>query len=100
MQREGPNKSEELLKRYARERSEQAPKFSLHPATRRLLQGEVIREFPKRARSFAWFNLVRGRLVFGTALAGVVVTGFCLWWNNQSSRQVEVAKAERRYVKY
>ena len=47
---EGPNKVEELLQRYAKERRERGGDFSLHPATRRLLQGEVAREFARARR--------------------------------------------------
>ena len=38
---------------------------------------------------------MRGRLVIGTALGSVVVTGACIWWNNQRPQRVEMAKAER-----
>jgi hypothetical protein len=97
---EGPNKSEELLKRYAKERREQAPNLSLHPATRRLLQGEVTRQFGKPGAAekggwSMWLSVMRGRLAIGTALCAVAVTGLCLWWNNQNSqapRPMEMAK--------
>jgi hypothetical protein len=97
---EGPNKSEELLKRYAKERQEQASNLPLHPATRRLLQGEVARQFGKKNALenhgwSAWFGVMRGRLAIGTALGAVVVTGVCVWWNNQRPQRVEMAKAER-----
>src|SRR5687767_8560616 len=96
---EGPNKSEELLKRYAKERQEQAPKLSMHPATRRLLQGEVAREFGKDSRAeqrgwAMWFGILRGRLAISTALGMVAVTGVCLWWNNQKAQPLEMAKAD------
>jgi hypothetical protein len=96
---EGPNKSEELLKRYAKERQEQSPNLPLHPATRRLLQGEVARQFGKKSalenRGWpAWFGVMRGRLAIGTALGAVVVTGVCVWWNNQGPQTLEMAKAE------
>lgn len=97
---EGPNKSEELLKRYAKERQEQSPNLPLHPATRRLLQGEVARQFGKKSalenRGWsAWFGVMRGRLAIGTALGAVAVTGVCVWWNNQRPQPMEMAKAER-----
>jgi len=39
---------EKLLRRYAKKRGDEAgPPPELHPATRRLLQGEVARQFPK-----------------------------------------------------
>ncbi len=41
---------EKLLRRHARQRGEEAgAPFSLHPANRRLLQGEVARQFPQPA---------------------------------------------------
>jgi hypothetical protein len=41
---------EKLLRRYAKKRRDDASApLELHPATRRLLQGEVARQFPKRA---------------------------------------------------
>src|SRR5436190_9116078 len=95
---EGSNKSEELLKRYAKERQEQAPNLRLHPATRRLLQGEVTRQFEKKSENrgwFAWLGIMRGRLAIGTALGAVVVTGVCVWWNNQKPQPMDMAKAER-----
>lgn len=39
---------EKLLRRYAKKRGDEAgPPHELHPATRRLLQGEVARQFPR-----------------------------------------------------
>ena len=39
---------EKLLRRYAKTRRDEAgAPLELHPATRRLLQGEVSRQFPK-----------------------------------------------------
>jgi hypothetical protein len=86
---EGPNKSEELLQRYAKQRREQGQDFSLHPATRRLLQGEVARHFPasaKESRSglMTWLGLWRGRFALGGAIAAILITGF---WIISSSRQ-------------
>src|ERR1051326_8723866 len=77
MMPEGPNKTEELLQRYAKERRERGADFSLHPATRRMLQGEVTRQFAKATSEenpswLAWFGLWRGRLAVGVALAAVV----------------------------
>ena len=96
---EGPNKSEELLKRYAKERREQTPKLSLHPATRRLLQGEVRREFGQESRAeqrgwAVWFGLLRGRLAISTAVGVVAVAGVCIWWNNQKPPSLEMASAD------
>ena len=67
---EGENKSEERLQRYARERRGQGGDFSLHPATRRLLQGEVTRQFGARAKAGASCGRIRG-----VAVAEFIVTG-------------------------
>ena len=96
---EGPNKSEELLKRYANERREQAPKLSMHPATRRLLQGEVAREFGKAGRAeqrgwAMWLSILRGRLAICTAVCVLAVTGISVWWNNQKPPTLEMAKSD------
>ncbi len=100
MPQEGPNGSEELLKRYARERRKQSGTPSLHPATRRLLQGEVTRQYGKQSASekggfSRWLGMMRGRLTMATALVAVFVIGASLWWNNQQPRTMELAKAER-----
>lgn len=99
MPEETPNKADELLKRYAKERRGQAGDFSLHPATRRLLQGEVTRTFgrsggAKQRSWFTWLGSWNGRLAFGTAAAAVVVTGFLIAWNSkQDRRALELAQA-------
>ena len=60
---------EKLLRRYARKRHDEAgTPLELHPATRRLLQGEVSRQFPNpdAAGSGAvvgWFAVFRQRWV-------------------------------------
>ena len=65
MSEETPNQSEERLQRYAKERRAQGGDFALHPATRRMLQGEVARTFgvkesaAKSRGLFSWLN--RGR---------------------------------------
>ena len=43
MSEETPNQSEERLQRHAKERRAQGGDFALHPATRQMLQGEVVR---------------------------------------------------------
>src|SRR5690349_6264761 len=80
---EGPNKAEELLQRYAKERRERSGEFSLHPATRRLWQGEVAREFAKARRQRGgwvrfWEDWKRSRFVVGGALATVAIVGVTL----------------------
>jgi hypothetical protein len=96
---EGPNnKSEELLQRYAKERREQGGDFSLHPATRRVLQGEVARQFKKPAAEeksgwWVWLALWRGRLAVGGAVAAAVVLACWVYWDNSKSRRMEMAQA-------
>jgi hypothetical protein len=96
---EGPNKAEELLQRYAKERRERGGDFSLHPATRRLLQGEVTRQFgtgtKERSGSLAWLGLWRGRFAIGVALAAVVVAGFWIFSNGSNPQAIQkFAKAD------
>lgn len=79
MMPEEPNKSEELLQRYAKQRREQGGDFSLHPATRRLLQGEVTRTYgAKKAGTakgswLAWLASWPGRAAIGTVAAVLIV---------------------------
>ena len=72
---------EKLLRRYAKKRRDEAgAPPELHPATRRLLQGEVARQFPKaraepRGASLTEiFALIRRRWVYAVAaLAGLLI---------------------------
>jgi len=100
MQPEGPNKSEERLQRYAKERRAQGGDFSLHPATRRLLQGEVARQFGARTKEertwLTWFSLWRGRLAVSTAFAVVLVVGTWVFWNGQSAKHESMKLADAR----
>ena len=99
MQPEGPNKSEERLQRYAKERRQGAD-FSLHPATRRLLQGEVARQFGARAKAeragLSWLGWWRGRFAFGGALAAVLITAGWFYFNGgvQKRARMELADAK------
>src|SRR4051812_35931493 len=74
------NKAEEMLQRHARERRERGGDFSLHPATRRLLQGEVTRQFgasaPEKRSAFTWFTAWRAA---GFSAALVVLLGVGVW---------------------
>ena len=72
---------EKLLRRYAKKRRDEAGASELHPATRRVLQGEVARQYPRAAgRSSAvilktwWPLLARSMAVL--ALVGVMVWVF------------------------
>lgn len=72
---------EKLLRRYAKQRADEAGSPpELHPATRRMLQGEVTRQFgrPRPAGRRFW-ALVRTRWAFGAAVAAIVlITGALL----------------------
>src|SRR5215213_2386924 len=101
MSAEGPRKIEELLQHYAKKRREQEGTFSLHPATRRMLQGEVRRQYtsPQNEDSpqswLAWFGVWRGRLAF--SVAGVAVLVFSTWMicnTQQPTQPMRLAKNE------
>jgi len=99
---EAPNRIEELLRRFSRERREQAGGFSLHPATRRLLQGEVSRQFGASASEkksghtvLAWLLAWRGP-AFACLL--VMLLGGGIWYVTQKDHQaatVDFAKLDR-----
>lgn len=66
-----PNKNmDELLKAYARDRRK-APELNLHPATRKMLQGEVSRVLGSANPPRSWFHRFRSfwpQIAFGTSL--------------------------------
>jgi len=99
MSEETPNKSEERLQRHAKERRAQGGDFALHPATRRMLQGEVARTLGKSAATkspgwFLWMNSWNGRLAIGAA-AVVVITGSWIFWNSRlDQRALQLARAD------
>src|SRR5207249_3027793 len=68
-------KIEKLLRAYAQKRRADAGEpFALHPATRRLLQGEVARRAPRRGERnlFAVFlGAFRRRLVFALCIVAM-----------------------------
>jgi len=69
---------EKLLRRYAKKRhDESGPPPELHPATRRLLQGEVARQFPpaRPARDEGFLALLRARWAYAAACVLVVGVG-------------------------
>ena len=78
---EDSNPKDELLRRYTKERRQQGGSFELHPATRRLLQAEVAREFQTRELEAggakggfsSWLGLWRGWLALGGATAAALV---------------------------
>ena len=78
---------EKLLRRYAQKRGDEAgPPPVLHPATRRLLQGEVARQFPKpqverKPAVAGFFALLTRRWVYALGLfvvLGVTATSISL----------------------
>jgi hypothetical protein len=94
-------KMEELLKAYAKKREDAAgAPLEVHPATRRLLQGEVARAYPKTEASpvIPWYRMVFQfwpRIAFAMGL--VVVLGSTLWMLNRDpgeSHHLSLARNE------
>src|SRR5260221_6530253 len=87
---EPDNQIDELLQAYAKKRREQmgAPP-DLHPATRKLLQGEVARTFPKKpSAAESWFSFLKifwPRIAFATSV--LLVLGFGSWSLMKSNRE-------------
>ncbi len=74
---------EKLLRAWAKKRrDETGGPFDLHPATRRLLQGQVTRQFAKDQQQRRWiselFVRLRPRVVWGAAL--IVVLALASLW--------------------
>src|SRR5260370_4514897 len=74
---------EKLLRSWAKKRRDEAGgPFDLHPATRRLLQGEVTRQFAKNQQQRRWiselFVRLRPSVVWGAAL--IVVLALASLW--------------------
>ncbi len=91
-----PNKAEEMLKRYAKERRERESDFSLHPASRRMLQGEVKRQFGAPQARAAWltrFGFWRSRFAAAAALVAVIFVGVWFFGRDSRSPRQEFAKA-------
>jgi len=97
---------EKLLRRYAKKRRDEAGvPLELHPATRRLLQGEVARQLPKadgkEKHSFAdWLAALRRRWVYATAASAVLIAGVLLLVLHQPTPPaLDLAKNETTSVK-
>ena len=78
---------EKLLRRYAKKRSDDAgAPMEMHPATRRLLQGEVARQFRKagagKDSSTGWWAALRARWIYATAAVSAVVVATILVVNH------------------
>ena len=88
MSTEPNDRTDEMLKAYARRRREQAgPSFELHPATRNLLQAEVTRTLekaaPKAKQGPAWLQVWRPRLAWVSCIAAAMVLGAFILLQNQ-----------------
>ncbi len=81
---------EKLLRRFAKRRREDAGEpLELHPATRRMLQGEVARQFKQStgaAKSLpgGWLGRIWPKLVWAVPM--VAITLFGVWMIHQSQR--------------
>jgi hypothetical protein len=93
---------EKLLRRYAKKRRDEAgDPLALHPATRRLLQGEVARQYPKsapeegRTSAVKFFALLTRRWIYAVGLFVVLgVTAVVLWPTFKSDNQALMAQKD------
>ena len=77
---EPDNNIDELLQAYAKKRREQMDaQMDVHPATRKLLQGEVARTFPKKPSavesSFSFLKMFWPRIAFAVSILVVLGIG-------------------------
>ncbi|MBI4657698.1 MAG: hypothetical protein HY735_02410 [Verrucomicrobia bacterium] len=92
------NNMDPLLRACAQKRREEAGQpFEMPAATRRLLQAEVARTFPRTAESPAWLRLFFGfwpRLAFGAGLLAVLVIAVLtsLQTDKQSQESFKLAR--------
>src|ERR1041384_6666000 len=91
---EPEKKIEELLRATARKRREEAGAFELHPATRKMLLDEAARTHqtghePLRVEKFSWFG---PRLVFPTAIVGVLIIAVVILMPDNSRQQFQLSK--------
>ena len=92
---------ERLLRAFVRKRREQeGTNFGLHQATRRVLQGEVLRQFghPQKARPTGWQWVAKlwPRLAFATATLAALIAAAVFWipTGQQPARTLNLAKHE------
>lgn len=91
---------EKWLRDAAKQRRDQAgAPFELHPATRRLLQGEVVRRYgaaePETSRGFSWARLFP-RLAWGLGLAAVLGAGLWMLWPESQPADRELAMGAKQ----
>lgn len=89
---------DDLLKDFAQQRKEAAGRPEMHPATRRMLQGEVARVYKNEQQTFlgeeprrSWFLQLWPRLAFGLLTLGFLVFAVVL---SQPSEESELAQTD------
>src|SRR4051812_10853672 len=78
---EPERKIEKVLRAFAKKRRDDAGDFKLHPATRRILQGEAARRNPKPNEGSLLgklFGTLRPSLIYAACFAVVVIMGAAL----------------------
>src|ERR1051325_2069206 len=97
---EPQRESEKALQTWAKKRRDEAAPAELHPATRRMLQGEVARVYGQQRKaadippSRSWLAVWFPRLALaGGAIAAAVVLAVVLWPEGRKGSQWNFAKA-------
>ena len=85
---------EKLLRDAAQKRRDEAPaSFEPHPATRRMLQGEVARRYPQQGRGarsgLSWLWRISPKLSWAVASLAVIAVGVWLLWPNRTTKSQE-----------
>ena len=90
------HKTEELLQSYARvrRRDQAGPPFVLHPATRNLLQGEVVRTYrsPQGSERKASLTFLP-RFILGGAVLALLLLGAGLWLRYDHEQELASSRA-------
>ena len=100
----GPERNiEKLLKAWAQKRRADAgAPLELHPATRRMLQGEVARrtaKMPRPANVFLrFFSLLRPQLAFGVAILAVLLVATWALLPGSNKARWKAAMAAKEYA--
>lgn len=93
---------EKLLRRYAKKRcDESGPPPELHPATRRLLQGEVARQHPQTrpAQGGGFWALLQARWIYAAACVVVGVGAVLLLRDQKGASPLASGEAEMALAK-